>query len=97
MFVYHTRNLKRARENSHYRGKQTCKLKQKEEFKDSFPANKSVNTQKSYLQGITYFFKSVYGETENFALAERYFTEKREYERDIEEFFNSISHSHLKP
>jgi len=46
--------------------------KQKEKLKIPFRIQEREHSE-SYLQGITYFFKSVYDETENLdALAERY-------------------------
>jgi integrase len=51
----------------------------------------SKNTRLAYQQAIGQFFKNVYGENGDLdAHAEKYFSEKRNYEQDIEVFLESI-------
>jgi len=52
---------------------------------------RSKNTRLAYQQSLSQFFKNIYGENGDLdAHAERYFSEKRNYEKDIETFLNSI-------
>lgn len=51
----------------------------------------SKNTRLAYEQALGQFLKNLYGESSDLdASAERYFTEKRDCEKDIEEFVDSI-------
>ena len=54
---------------------------------------RSRNTVKAYRWALTEFFKSVYGENEHRLEehAERYFSEKRDVERDIQNFLAAIN------
>jgi len=52
----------------------------------------SKSTIYSYRWGLTAFFKAIYGENEEKLeeLGEQYFKEKRDYEKDIQDFFVTI-------
>ena len=52
---------------------------------------RSKNTKKTYKQGLQHFFDSVYGEEGSLEeKADRYFTEQRDVEEDIQTFLNNI-------
>ncbi|MEM3384623.1 MAG: site-specific integrase [Nitrososphaeria archaeon] len=52
---------------------------------------RSKSTTKGYKVAIKHFFKTLYGEGDLEVQAEKYFSEKRNYEDDVERFFQTIN------
>ena len=61
---------------------------------DYLKQNESVNSVRSYTSALKKFFETIYGERDGLEeLAERYFTEQRNYEEDVQAFAVAVKDS----
>jgi hypothetical protein len=59
-----------------------------EDFLNKYPSEKTRGTYKTALKS---YFRNLYGSVNVSKAADKYFSEDRDYQKDLETFFQSIS------